>query len=67
MADVQFDEGGIPTTQSYSTDGTNESKGMVGWLIKVSGGKLTPQTANIFLAIVGVLMILLSIVILWRM
>ena len=65
MADVQFEEGTV------SSDGgggeTSEARGMVGWLIRLSGGRFTPTTANIILACFGVAMILLSIIIVWRL
>jgi len=70
MADVQFDEGSIIESRDSTSStggGMNEAKGMAGWLIRVSGDKLSPQTANIILASLGVGLILLSLIIIWRM
>ncbi len=68
MADVQFEEGSITESPGYQNTGSvTEAKGMAGWLVRTSGNALSPQTANIILAVFGLGMILLSIVIIWRM
>ncbi len=68
MADVQFEEGSIIRSTGYQGEGSvTEAKGMVGLLVRASGGKFSARIANVILAAFGLGMILLSIVIIWKM